>query len=106
MLSAESFKHNKNLSLLVYRNLNGPELFHKIALLNKKTRESLLHSGLLDQPKVLTMKSHPKMALTELKYAAELATALKFIEKKAEKLSINANSGERPLSMDPDFTWV
>ena len=44
----DTFRKNKNLRLLTFSFLSGSELYHKIALLNKMTRESLPESGLLD----------------------------------------------------------
>ncbi len=46
----------KHLKLYTYSYLDGSTLFHKIAVLCKKTRLALPNAGLLDQPKELTLK--------------------------------------------------
>ena len=47
----------KETKLIVFSFLTGEELYHKVALLNKKTRESLPDSHLLNQIKILTMRN-------------------------------------------------
>jgi hypothetical protein len=47
-LSLAAFLRHKELKLIVFSYLTGADLYHKIALLNKSTRESLPKSGLLD----------------------------------------------------------
>lgn len=44
------------VKLIVFSFLPGCTLFHKIALLDRGYREKLLHWGLLDQEKILTVK--------------------------------------------------
>jgi hypothetical protein len=54
--NSEVLKQHKYMRLKVFSYFSGAELYHKVALLNKKTREDLPTDGLLDQKKVLTMK--------------------------------------------------
>lgn len=56
-ISATSSKVHKYIRLVCYSYLSGSELYHKIALLNRNTRELLPDSGLLDQKKVLKFKA-------------------------------------------------
>ena len=47
MLSQSAFQNNKMLKLLTFSYLQGCDLYHKIALLDKATRKSLPGAGLL-----------------------------------------------------------
>ncbi len=47
---------SSDLFLLTFSYLHGFELFHKIAVLNRKIRESLPHAGLLDQVIIIGIK--------------------------------------------------
>lgn len=62
------------------------DLYHKISLLDKITRVSLPESGLLDQIKILTMKTVPLLKHS-LKYAFRLVD---IIHLEATKNSIQA----------------
>ena len=57
-----------NIKLLIFSFISGEELYHKVALLDRQTRESLPNAGLLDQVKVLQVKEVPRLA-SHLKYA-------------------------------------
>ena len=50
------YPYSQDLRLLTFSYLNGDELFHKIALLNKKLRLILPSAGLLDQHKMITIR--------------------------------------------------
>jgi hypothetical protein len=51
----QSFSDSQYLELLVYSYLPACSIFHKIAVLSKKHRDSLPKAALLDQDKVLTL---------------------------------------------------
>ncbi len=57
--------------------LSGAEIYHKIAVVNRLTRESLPESGLLDQIKKLTMKTKPLNS--SLDYLFRLADVIELI---------------------------
>lgn len=58
--------------------LSGADLYHKIALLNNRTRDSLPSSGLVDQLKKLTMKGMP-VYIDNLAYALKLANVIELV---------------------------
>ena len=60
----------------VFNFVDGDTLYHKIALLSRKVRNSLPGSGLLDQDKVITFKQQPRSA-AHIDYAVRLANAIK-----------------------------
>lgn len=67
-LDGDAFRSNTNIRTLIMSYLPGEILFHKLALLNKKTRKMLVTSkGLLDQKKILKpidcQKAPPDYAL-------------------------------------------
>lgn len=67
------------LKVLSY--LSGTELFHKIALLNKRTRSLLPSCGLLDQEKILTVAPIEKDAdYIALLHESNLKYAIKFAD--------------------------
>ncbi len=68
LLGQEEFQQNKMLKLLTFSFLQGCDLYHKIALLNKATRQSLPGAGILDQGISLTMKTMPENII-DLPYA-------------------------------------
>jgi len=48
-LSKDDYFKCKMVKLLTFSYLQGDELYHKIALLDRATRQSLPEAGLLDQ---------------------------------------------------------
>ena len=74
----EFVRHN-NFRLLVFSYLSGAELYHKISLLNKKTRASLPSAGLLDQVKKLTMALDWPFDETGFKYAFKLVDVIELL---------------------------
>ena len=79
-LNSDAFLAHKDLRLVVLSYLSGSDLYHKIALLNKLTRVSLVQSKLLDQQKTLTMKTFTGFAL-DLIYAFELVDTIEIVVK-------------------------
>ena len=72
---------SKFLRLKICSYLPGYVLYHKIALLNKETRESLPNIGLFDQPIVITLKKqhdYSKLPLHDLIYLISLADFIQF----------------------------
>ena len=72
------FPHSHDLRLLTFSFLSGDELFKKIAVLNKKLRQSLPGAGLLDQHKSISIKCTDceitdEFALDSFLYAVSLA---------------------------------
>ena len=63
-----AFKKHKGIRLIVFKYLDAAALYHKIALLNKETREMITRVGQLDQQKTLTLKSYPSH-MSRLHYA-------------------------------------
>jgi hypothetical protein len=49
LLFKDDFYQSKMLKLVTFSYLEGYELYHKIALLDRATRQSLPEAGLLDQ---------------------------------------------------------
>jgi hypothetical protein len=47
-LNTVEFQKHKMLKLLTFSYLHGYELYHKIAILDKTTRQSLIGAGILD----------------------------------------------------------
>lgn len=89
MLQAEAYKSNKNLRLLTFSYLSGSDLYHKVAVLDKKTRELLPHAGLLDQKKVLEMKSKPKK--DAVKYALSMVDSFRLKDTLSKVVSVSCN---------------
>jgi hypothetical protein len=69
-----------NFVLLVCSFFSGPDVFHVLARLNKKTRENLLISGLVDQEKMLTVKPNKDFddLIGKIKYGLQLADTINF----------------------------
>ena len=63
--------------LKFYSYLSGSELLHKISRLNKKERQLLPGSGLLDQVKVIVYKHFPHN-LSHLHYALRIVNAIEY----------------------------
>ena len=55
-MKEKKFTETKHFLLMVFSFLPGPDLFHRIAVLNSKLRKEIPKSGLLDQEKELTLK--------------------------------------------------
>ena len=66
-----------HLRLKIYSYLSGTDLLHKISLLNKKERQMLPGSGLLDQVKVIVYKNFP-YNFSHLHYALLLVNAIEY----------------------------
>ena len=79
-LNSDAFLAHKDLRLVVLSYLSGSDLYHKISLLDKLTRVSLVQSKLLDQQKTLTMKTFTGFAL-DLIYAFELVDTIEIVVK-------------------------
>ena len=77
-LNADAFLAHNDLRLVVLSFLSGSDLYHKIALLNKLTRVSLVQSKLLDQPTTLTMKTFTENPL-HLIYAFDLVDTIELV---------------------------
>lgn len=52
------------------------------------------------------IKNEPGLTIDKLYYAFELASGLKLKVENHESISVNANEGPQPFSMDEDFTWI
>jgi hypothetical protein len=74
--------------MVVFSFFSGADLYHKVALLNVLTRDELARSGLLDQIKILTMRSLPKSY--QLRYAFELADVIHLVATSSSIQQVNA----------------
>ena len=83
-----NFLNSASFRLLVLSYLSGADLYHKIALIDKRTRDSLPDSGLLDQIKILTMNNLPAR-LKDLTYAFKLLNAIELLPNKDNLDAIN-----------------
>jgi hypothetical protein len=63
--------------LKFYSYLSGSDLLHKISRLNKKERQLLPGSGLLDQVKVIVLKHFPHN-LSHMHYALRIIDAIEY----------------------------
>jgi len=75
------YPESRHLQLTTFSYLTGCDLFHKISVTCKAMRKSLPNSGLLDQIKVITIKSkyddYPGyLPVDSFKYALELADSI------------------------------
>lgn len=88
-----AFKKHKGIRLIVFNYLDAAALYHKIALLNKDTREMITRVGQLSQQKTLTLKSFPSH-MSRLHYALLLADAIHIIIDKPHKIESLNRFGE------------
>ena len=77
----KTYFYPDHLKLLIFSYLNGCELFHKIAVTSKATRNQLPVSGLLDQVRVITFKvqnndSPTLLPVDSFRYGLQLATSI------------------------------
>ena len=79
--------------MIVFSYLTGSELFHKIALLNKTTRQMLPESGILQQVKVLTMKSVPSY-LGNLNFGLSLVDVIELVATQKTITVVNAMANQ------------
>ncbi len=77
-LDSDEFRKHEGIRMIVFSYLTGSDLFQKIALLNKTTRQMLHESGILKQVKVLTMKSVPSY-LGNLNFGLSLADVIELV---------------------------
>ena len=83
-LNHRKYLTSKNFALTVFSFLPGCDLFHKIALLNRKMRKELPGSGILDQekelsPRVLSRREGLRgYKIQDFSYGFELATVINF----------------------------
>ncbi len=77
-LNCEGSRKHAGIRMIVFSYLTGSDLFHKISLLNKTTRQMLPESDILNQVKVLTMKSVPSY-LANLNFGLSLADVIELV---------------------------
>ncbi len=77
----EVLVYSKFLRFSILSFLPGCDLYHKIALLDKETRQTLPKTGLFDQPIVITFRKlhdYSKVPISSLVYMVSLADFIQF----------------------------